>query len=109
LAGFQENKQEIEALGGKIVAGSIDPLDKAKETATQLSLSYPLGYGMTRADADRLGAWWEERRGIIQPSGFIVGEDGKVKTSAYSSGPIGRMEPGDVVKVLEFYEKQAKK
>jgi peroxiredoxin len=107
LAGFEEKKHELEALGARIVAGSVDPLDKAKETAAQLT--YPLAYGMTREDADRIGAWWEDRRGIIQPCGFIVGEDGKVKTSAYSSGPIGRMEPADVVKVLEFYEKQAKK
>jgi peroxiredoxin len=107
LAGFEEKKAEIEALGGRIVAGSVDTLEKARETAAQLT--YPLAYGMTRVDAERIGAWWEERRGIIQPCGFIVAEDGKVKTSVYSSGPIGRMEPGDAVKVLEFYEKQAKK
>jgi peroxiredoxin len=109
LAGFQEKKREIEALGATIVAGSVDPLDKARETATQLSLSYPLAYGMTRADADGIGAWWEERRGIIQPCGFILDEGAMVKTSVYSSGPIGRMEPGDAVKVLEFYDRQAKK
>jgi peroxiredoxin len=107
LAGFEEKKAAIEALGGRIVAGSIDPLEKARETAAQLS--YPLAYGMTRVDAERIGAWWEDRRGIIQPCGFILGADGKVKTSAYSSGPIGRIDPGDVVKVLEFYEKQAAK
>jgi hypothetical protein len=72
-------------------------------------LSYPLAYGVTRADADRIGAWWEERRGIIQPSQFVVGADGKVIASTYSSGPIGRIEPGDVVKLIEFREKQAKK
>ena len=72
-------------------------------------LFYPLGYGVTREDADRIGAWWEERRGIIQPSQFVLGADNKVKASTYSSGPIGRIEPGDVVKLIEFYEKQAKK
>jgi peroxiredoxin len=107
LAGFEEKRREIEALGGRIVAGSVDARDKAAETAAQLN--YPIAFGMTRADADHVGAWWEERRGIIQPCGFIVGDDGKVKTSAYSSGPIGRIEPGDTVKVLEFYDKQAKK
>ena len=34
--------------------------------------SFPFAYGMTRADADRIGAWWEDRRGIVQPSEFIL-------------------------------------
>jgi hypothetical protein len=38
----------------------------------------------------------------------VVGADGKVIASTYSSGPIGRIEPGDVVKLIEFREKQAK-
>jgi peroxiredoxin len=107
LAGFEKAKQELEALGAKVVAASVDPLDKARETAAELS--YPLAYGVQREDADRIGAWWEERRGIVQPAGFLVGANGKVMTSAYSSGPIGRFEATDVVKLIEFYEKQAKK
>jgi hypothetical protein len=107
LAAFEQKKRDIEALGARIVAGSVDPLDKARDTAAQVT--YLIAYGMTRQDAERLGAWWEERRGIIQPCNFIVGEDASVKASSYSSGPIGRMEPDDVVRALQGYEKQAKK
>ncbi len=66
-------------------------------------------YCATRETADRIGAWWEERRSIIQPSEFLVGADGKVRASTYSSGPIGRVEPADVVRLISFYDKQAKK
>jgi peroxiredoxin len=107
LAGFEKARPELDKLGAKVVAASVDPLDKARETAAELG--YPLGYGATREDADRIGAWWEDRRGIIQPSQFVLGADGKVIASTYSSGPIGRIEPGDVVKLIEFREKQAKK
>jgi peroxiredoxin len=107
LAGFEQAKQDLERVGARVVAASVDPLDKAKEVAAELS--YPMAYGVTRADADRIGGWWEERRSIIQPSQFVVGADGKVIASTYSSGPIGRIEPGDVVKLIEFREKQAKK
>lgn len=107
MAGFEKARQDLDRVGAKVVAASVDPLDKASEVAAELS--YPLAYGVTRADADRIGAWWEERRGIIQPSQFVVGADGKVIASTYSSGPIGRIEPGDVVKLIEFREKQAKK
>ena len=98
-------KRELDALGVKIVAASVDPIDKAKEVAAELS--FPVGYGVTRAMADQLGSWWEERRSIIQPSEFLVAADGKVRSATYSSGPIGRVEPSDVVKLVNFYDKQA--
>jgi peroxiredoxin len=107
LAGFEKARPELDKVGAKVVAASVDPLDKARETAAELG--YPLGYGATREDADRIGAWWEDRRGIIQPSQFVLGGDGKVIASTYSSGPIGRIEPGDVFTLIEFREKQAKK
>jgi alkyl hydroperoxide reductase subunit AhpC len=107
LAAFEKAKPELEALGIKVAAASVDPLDKAKETAVELS--YPLGYGVTRDIAERIGAWWEERRGIVQPSEFVVDTEGKVRASTYSSGPIGRIDPGDVIRLVQFYDRQAGK
>lgn len=106
MAGFEFLKNELVGAGGMVVAASVDPLDKAKAVAA--GLSYPVGYGATRAQADQLGAWWEERRQIIQPAEFIV-RDGKVLVSGYSSGPIGRFEAAEVVKLINFYEAQARK
>jgi peroxiredoxin len=107
LAAFEKARPDLEALGIKVVAASVDPLDKAREVAADLS--FPVGYGVTRAMADRLGSWWEDRRSIIQPSEFIVDAAGKVRTSTYSSGPIGRMDPADVIRLINFYDKQAQK
>ena len=107
MAAFEKARPELEALGIKVVAASIDPLDKAREVAAEVS--YPIGYGVTRAMADQLGAWWEDRRGIIQPSEFVVDATGTVRASTYSSGPIGRVDPADVVRLVQFYDKQAKK
>ncbi|TAK83521.1 MAG: redoxin domain-containing protein [Betaproteobacteria bacterium] len=107
MAAFEKAKQDLAAVGAKVVAASVDPLDKAKEVAD--TVSFPVAYGATRETADRIGAWWEDRRSIIQPSEFVLGADGKVRSSTYSSGPIGRIEPADVVKLINFYEKQTKK
>jgi peroxiredoxin len=107
LAAFEKARPELEALGIKIAAASVDPLDKAREVAAELS--YPVGYGVTRTMAEQIGAWWEERRSILQPSEFLVGADGKVRASTYSSGPIGRVDPADVIRLVNFYDKQAKK
>jgi peroxiredoxin len=107
LAGFEKQRKDLEAVGADVVAASVDPLDKAQEVAAEVS--YPIGYGLTRETADKLGAWWEERRSIIQPAEFIVGRDGKVVASSYSSGPLGRIDPADVVKLINFYDAQARK
>jgi peroxiredoxin len=107
LAGFEKQRKELEAVGAKVVVASVDPLDKAKEVAAEVS--WPVAYGVTRDTAGKLGAWWEERRGIVQPAEFIVGRDGKVIASSYSSGPLGRIDAADVVKLINFYEAQARK
>jgi len=102
LDGFEENREALEAKGVKIVAASVDDEEKAGEIAA--GKGFPFGYGVTREDADKLGSWWEERRGIIQPSEFLLNEEGKVMASSYSDGPIGRIDAADVLKVINFYE-----
>ncbi len=62
------------------------------------------GIGVTREDATKLDSWWEDRRSIIQPSEFILDENGTVLTSTYSSGPIGRMQAVNAVKLITLYE-----
>ncbi len=102
MVGFDKEMKALESVGAKVVAASVDEIDKAREVAGEVS--FPVAHGVTREMADALGSWWEDRRGIIQPSEFIVGEDGKIVTSSYSSGPIGRFDAADVVKIINFYE-----
>lgn len=105
MAAFAAKHDELRAAGARVLAASVDPLDKAREVAAELP--YPVAYGVTRAQADAIGAWWEDRRGIVQPSEFLVGPGNKVIDSSYSSGPIGRVEPADILKRIAFVEKQA--
>lgn len=102
MVGFEKLKSELDGLGAQIVAASIDPIEKAREVAADVS--FPVAYGVTRADADALDAFWEDRRSIIQPSEFILGADGKVLGSSYSDGPLGRIDASDVVKWINFRE-----
>ena len=67
-------------------------------------VNFPVGEGVTRDIATAIGAWWEDRREIIQPSEFILGLDNKVIASSYADGPLGRMQAEDVIKLINFYE-----
>jgi len=107
LAGFEKLQTELRALGIKVFAASVDPIDKAGEVAAEVS--FPVGYGVTRDIADTLGSWWEDRRSIIQPSEFVIDAGGKVIASSYSDGPIGRIDAADVIKMINFREAQARK
>ena len=107
MAGFAKLRPELDALGVKVLAASVDPLEKARDVAAELS--FPVAYGVTREQADSIGAWWEERRSIVQPSEFLLATDGTVRAATYSSGPIGRIDAADVVKLVNFYDKQAAK
>lgn len=105
MAGFAKLYPDLQALGAKAIAASVDPIDKAKEVAAELP--FPVAYGVTRAQADAIDAWWEDRRSIIQPSEFLLDASGKVLSSTYSSGPIGRVDAADVIRNINFREKQA--
>ncbi len=87
-----------------MIAASADGADEAGEMAAELS--YPVAYGVTRDQAEALGAWWEPDRGIIQPTEFLLDSGHKVITATYSAGPIGRMNAPDLVKVIQFSERK---
>jgi peroxiredoxin len=101
LAAFEEKKQELSDLGVKVFAASVDSEEHTAEVA-QSGISFPLGYGITRDDANALGSWWDEKRAFIQPSEFIFRPNGQIIQSSYSSGPLARTLPEDVLALLGF-------
>ncbi len=85
-----------------IFAGTVDSEEKTAEVASELS--FPVAYGMTRAQGNAVGAWWEERRDHIQPSEFLLTGSGRVMFSTYSSSPVGRMDPEETLTLVKFLD-----
>ena len=106
MAGIEAQSEALAELDVRVVAASVDDSEKAGEVAADLN--YPVAHGVTREQADMLGSWWEDRRSIIQPSEFILDDTGTVLTSTYSSGPIGRMDPADVVRYIGMVDARKK-
>jgi hypothetical protein len=84
----------------------VDSEEKTLEVAEPLS--FPVAFGMTRADGDTVGAWWDERRDHIQPSEFIL-RGNKVIASTYSNSPVGRMDPAETLALVKIIDAMAKK
>jgi peroxiredoxin len=107
LADFQAHVEEFKKENVDVLALSVDPLDKAQETADKLQLSFPLAYGLeVPRDAERIGAFWDERRKIIQPANFVLDSDKKVVDGSYSVGPIGRMVAADALSHIQFFKRR---
>ena len=106
MAGLQSKLPELKSLGADVVAASVDSEAETRALAEKLSLTFPMAWGVTRQMAVAIGAWWDGDRNIVQPAEFIVGLNGRVISSTYSSGPIGRAEPGDILALLGIYEKR---
>jgi len=105
MAEYEEQLEALTALDATVVAASVDTGEDSKKIAG--TVSFQVAEGVTRDMANALGSWWEDRRSIIQPSEFIVDTaTGKVLTSTYSSGPVGRIAAQAAVGMIGFYEKQ---
>lgn len=100
MAGFEKQREVLADLGVSIVAGCVDSEQKTAQVAAELG--FPVAWGMTRAQGELFGAWWDEGREFIQPSEFFMTGSGKVLASTYSSSPLGRMDPEDAVTLARF-------
>ncbi len=60
--------------------------------------TFTIGYGLkVPDDADRVGAYWEERRGIIHATNFTLGPDRRILQACFATGPIGRIAAVDAL------------
>lgn len=101
MADYQAHLADFEEAGAGILALSVDPLEKAKGIVEELELEFPVAYGLqVPRDADKIGAFWEERRQILHATNFILDGSGKVVHACYATGPIGRIAAADALRSI---------
>ena len=104
MAGFEARRDAFAEQGVKIIAGVVDSEEETQTVAAELG--FPVAFGMTKSDGDAMGSWWDERRQCIQPSEFLLSASGRVLISAYSNGPIGRMDPEETLNLVKYLNEQ---
>ena len=102
LKSFQIGLEKLTAEGIGVLAISVDPLDKAQETQKEAGAMFPIAYGVpVKETAEIIGAFYDatptHTAPYLQSTNFILGPDGKVVVSVYSSGAIGRLMWQDVL------------
>ena len=90
-----------------ILALSVDPLDKAKAMVGQVKATFPIAYGLeVPRDADKVGAYWEDRRKIIHATNFIIDPERRVTQACFATGPIGRVVAEDALRSIQGTKKR---
>jgi alkyl hydroperoxide reductase subunit AhpC len=105
LADFQGLDQEFKSEQIKVIAASVDPLEKAREMVEKIGITYSVGYGMVAEEVSRMtGAYYEKEKKYLHATGFLLRPEKTILVACYSTGPIGRLVAKDVLRVVKFYK-----
>jgi peroxiredoxin len=108
LGGFQRAREKLVQAGIKVVALSVDDEATTVGTIEKYKLRFPVGLS---ADVDQVaaltGAYTNEAPRYLQSTGFLLDPDGRVLNAVYSSGPIGRLVPEDVIGMVTYLNSKA--
>ena len=84
-----------------VVAASVDTLEDARNIVETERLIFSVGYGMdARQVSAATGAFFEEEKGYLHATGFLIKPDGLVTNAVYSTGSIGRLRAEDSLRVI---------
>lgn len=108
LRAFQRAQPALADADVEVAALSVDNEPTTARLIVQLGLTFPVGFGAdARAIADLTGAFVNPEPVYLQSTGFVLGPEGEVLVSVYSSGAIGRLAPDDVVGLVRYVREHA--
>lgn len=109
LNALETYKAQFLALGVDIVAASADSQAQLAAHMPQLSVSYPIGYGLSIEQMQALGLYISHPRSeqetdhpFAEPGLFVINEKGQVQVVDISNGPFARPELEVLLSGLAF-------
>lgn len=110
MAAFAEAFPALQEKGIEVVAFSVDDAPSTTEFVNRHRLPFAVGHS---ANVDEIvqatGAYQtiHPLRGrFLENTGFVLAPNGTVVNAVYSSRAIGRLVPGDVIRLVAFMESQ---
>ncbi len=94
-----------------LVIGSAEPAEKVRKTADKLGIHrIPVAPDLDAQEISRrYGAFFEEGKGFLHATGFLLLPGGKILAAVYSSGSVGRLTGRDVINLVRFVKSERKK
>lgn len=94
-----------------LVVGSTEPAEKVRKTVDKLGIHrIPVVAGLDAHEISRrYGAFFEEGKGFLHATGFLLLPGGKILAAVYSSGSVGRLVPRDAINLVRFVKSERKK
>jgi peroxiredoxin len=110
LSAFERAGQTLADNGIRVAALSVDDKESTAALVAKHKLTFPVGYGADAAAVAALtGAFVNPDPAFLQSTGFVLDPAGKVVVSVYSSGPIGRLVPEDVLGLVGYLRQHVAK
>jgi peroxiredoxin len=108
LRAFERAQDTLKSLNIDVIALSVDDEDTTRELIAKHGLTFPVGHSAdARSISEQTGAFINEDPLHLQSTGFVLGPDGRVIVSVYSSGAIGRLVPEDVIGLVRYVQEHA--
>jgi len=102
LRAFQRAQDQLAELGARVVALSVDDATATQETIDRQRLTFPVGHSADAAAVSAATGALVNAQGYLESTGFLVGADGNVIVSVYSTNAIGRLIPDDVIGLIRY-------
>lgn len=106
---LENHKQRLQNLGVELVAVSADDKAKLMQHSTELTVSFPIHYGLNVEQMQKLGLYISNPRSeqetdhpFSEPGIFVINENGQVHLVDISNGPFARPELDLIVSGIEF-------
>lgn len=89
---------------------STDSKADAEKMKKEKGATYPIGYDLdAREVATLTGAYYDDKKSYLHATGFVLKPNGSIAVASFSSGPIGRMMPDTILRMIDLtYEKREK-
>jgi peroxiredoxin len=108
LSAFQRSLDRLSDLDVSVVALSVDDEATPQNLINWHGLRFPVGHSAdARAIAAATGAFVNDDPLYLQATGFVLDPGGRVIVSVYSSGPIERLVPQDVICLIGYLREHA--
>ena len=103
---FAKNFSDFQKRDIQVIAASVDPPEKARETASKHKISFVVGYGLdAREISAKTGAFYNDVENHLHATGYIIDPEEKIVNGVYSTMNVGRLVAKDCLGLIDYLRK----